>query len=97
MTDPAALSPDSFRIFEDLLVLVGSRGQGMTLSDLGAAHAIARELDGPEPDADRVGSLLRSLQLQPSDLAALQGETPVERVAPGETLDLFAPDPEAAA
>lgn len=50
--------------FDVLCRLVGARqGHGVTLAQMGAAHALARELEAAEPDAARVAEFAARLGL----------------------------------
>jgi hypothetical protein len=80
-------------LFDHVLSVVASRGGGMSLPDLAAAHALARELDGPEPDPGTLRELFRRLRIRPADLEPDPDQEP--RGEPGPVLDLFPEDPAA--
>ena len=64
----AEMGPEVSERFDRLCKAVCSRGRGMTLPQLGAAHALARELGEDEPDRERVDFLSRRLDLDPESL-----------------------------
>jgi hypothetical protein len=62
--------PGVMERFDEVCKLVMARGRGITLSQLGAAHALARELASDEPDAGKIGDHCFALAIDP---AALEG------------------------
>jgi hypothetical protein len=56
--------------FDAICKLRGAQGHGISLRDLGACHALARELSADAPDSGRVGDHAHALGLDP---AALEG------------------------
>jgi len=57
--------------YDALCRLVGAQGQGITLPQLGDAHALARILESRDPDPDRVDALAHRLGLDPAELDVL--------------------------
>ena len=49
---------------ERICGIVGARGRGLTLSQLGDARALAEALDDPEPDPERVQTLAARLDVE---------------------------------
>lgn len=56
--------------FEEFVALAAERtsGPGVTLEQVGDADALARELEKPEPDTERVDLLSGRLGLEPESL-----------------------------
>jgi hypothetical protein len=69
-----AMPADTLRIFDRACKLVSARGRGLSLSELGTAHALARELSAPEPDAARAETLRLGLGLDTEALRSLVQE-----------------------
>lgn len=67
MTDSQVMST-----FDRVCHLTSRRGRGLSLSEIGDAHALARELHSPEPDGSLVEDLSRRLELGPEDLEGLE-------------------------
>ena len=63
MMDAAALDR-----FDLICKAVAARGSGLTLSQIGDAGALARELSKPEPDTAMVKSLRDQLGLEASEI-----------------------------
>lgn len=63
------MTPAAYERFDALCRAVAARGRGLSLSQLGDAAALARELEAEEPDPDRVDLLRRRLELDPEELA----------------------------
>ena len=59
-------NPKAMDRFDRLAKAVTSRGKGITLAELRDCHALARELELPDPDPERVGFLSRRLNLDPN-------------------------------
>ncbi len=53
--------------FDEICKLVGARGKGLSLSDLGDAHALARAERDPNPDAGTIRFLRGRLGLDEGD------------------------------
>lgn len=58
------------RRFDVICKAVAARGRGVTMLELGAAHALARELGADAPDGHRVHQLADQLGLDGADLEA---------------------------
>ena len=56
-------SPAVRERFDDVCRLLSAKQRGFTLSDLAAAHALARELEKPAPDPERIRTLARDLRI----------------------------------
>jgi hypothetical protein len=54
--------------FDDVCTLVSPDGRGISLTQLGAAHALARELESDEPDQGKIGDHCHALGLDPAEL-----------------------------
>jgi hypothetical protein len=54
--------------FDELCRLRGAQGHGLSLRDLAAAHALARELAGDEPDEGKVADHASALGLDVAEL-----------------------------
>lgn len=54
--------------FDRLVSLVSSRGTGITLKEIGAAGALARELEAEQPSPKRVEALAGRLGLPPDEV-----------------------------
>lgn len=67
-TTPAALAR-----FDAICQTVQDRGRGMSLGEIGDAHALARELEASEPDPERIAFLAERLDLDLED-GSLQTE-----------------------
>jgi hypothetical protein len=68
MTGIALDSPEITARFDAICAQVGERGQGVTLRQLGACHALARELEAPEPDEGKVADHAHALGIDPREL-----------------------------
>ena len=64
-------SPEAMDLFDALCKVIGRRRKGFSLSQIGDAHALARELLQEEPDWERVALLTRRLELTPEELQEL--------------------------
>jgi hypothetical protein len=60
--------PRVMETFDRACRLRGAQGHGLTLRDLAAAHALARELTSDEPDAGKIGDHCFALAIDPADL-----------------------------
>ena len=49
-----AMTPAAYGTFDRICKAVTGRGKGITLQEIGDAHALARELEKEEPDPERV-------------------------------------------
>ncbi len=65
LTDSPAVSER----FDAICRAVGRRQRGFTLTTLADAHALARELEAPEQDRERIEQLAASLGLGVEELA----------------------------
>ena len=54
--------------FDRLAKAITGRGRGITLAELRDCHALAREMESPEPDPERMEMLARRLGLDVEDL-----------------------------
>jgi hypothetical protein len=61
-------SPEVTARFDAICKLVSRDGRGITLAQLGAAHALARALEADEPDEGKVADHAHSLELDPREL-----------------------------
>jgi hypothetical protein len=60
--------PRVMATFDAICRLRGAQGHGLSLRDLAAAHALARELEADEPDEGRVGDHCHALGLHPREV-----------------------------
>lgn len=62
-------TPEIVAHFDRLCAAVQERGDGLSLDQLGDAHALARELEAEEPSAERVELFRERLGLDPEEVA----------------------------
>lgn len=62
-------SPAVLARFDRVCSLLTARNRGITMRELGAAHALARELQAEAPDPDRVVDFAAALDLDPEELS----------------------------
>lgn len=63
------MSDGAYERYGRICHLVAARGTRLTIQDLGAAAALARELELEAPDPERVAELTARLGLTPEDVA----------------------------
>jgi hypothetical protein len=61
-------SPEVTARFDAICKLRGAQGHGISLRDLGACHALARELAADAPDSGKIGDHCFALDLDPADV-----------------------------
>jgi hypothetical protein len=66
--------------FDAICRKVAEHKRGLSMLDLGAAHAAARELYAPEPDRARLEELAAALGLCVAELEAASGTDPKKGV-----------------
>ena len=54
--------------FDAICKAVAARGRGLTLSEIGDAGALSRELSSPDPNTERLEALRARLGLEPSEV-----------------------------
>jgi hypothetical protein len=70
MTGIVLDSPEVTARFDAICAQVGAQARGITLAQLAAAHALARELEEPEPDPGKIADHAFALGLDADGLGS---------------------------
>ena len=63
-----SMSPQASERFDRLCKVVGAKGKGITLHQLGAARALALELEAGDPDPEKVELYRKRLGIEPEEV-----------------------------